>query len=215
MAEKFFEERKEQSEAKARIVSKYFSAWANVVMRSAHRSSGKIAYIDLYAGPGRYKDGAASTPLLVLQTAIEHPHISQMLVSLFNDSAPDNVATLKQEIAKLPKIRNLKFPPVVQCGEVDTEAENYFNETRLVPTFSFIDPFGYKGLSLKIVRGVIKDWGFDCNSSSITAASTRESVTRTSRNTSTHFSVKREPTNYGKCWRDATLGSGKCREHIK
>jgi len=31
-----------------------------------------------------------------------------------------------------------------------------------VPTFSFIDPFGYKGLSLGLVQGVIKDWGCDC-----------------------------------------------------
>jgi hypothetical protein len=33
---------------------------------------------------------------------------------------------------------------------------------RLIPSFSFVDPFGYKGLSLKIVNGVIKDWGSDC-----------------------------------------------------
>ena len=34
--------------------------------------------------------------------------------------------------------------------------------TRLIPSFSFIDPFGYKGLSLNIIKGVIKDWGCDC-----------------------------------------------------
>jgi hypothetical protein len=33
---------------------------------------------------------------------------------------------------------------------------------RLIPTFSFIDPFGYKGLSWALVRSVIKDWGSDC-----------------------------------------------------
>lgn len=162
MAEKFFEERKEQSEAKARIVSKYFTAWANVVMSTAQRAGGKIAYVDLYAGPGRYRDGAMSTPLLVLQSAINHPRISQMLVSFFNDSDPNKIATLKREISKLPGIGNLAYQPVVRCGEVDAEAENYFGQTRLVPTFSFIDPFGYKGLSLKIIRGVIKDWGCDC-----------------------------------------------------
>jgi len=32
----------------------------------------------------------------------------------------------------------------------------------LIPTFSFIDPFGYKGLSLGLVQGAIKDWGSDC-----------------------------------------------------
>ncbi len=67
MSQKFFDERTDQSEVKARIVQKYFYAWANVVMPTAEKSGSPIAYIDLYAGPGRYKDGAASTPLLILE----------------------------------------------------------------------------------------------------------------------------------------------------
>ena len=33
---------------------------------------------------------------------------------------------------------------------------------RLIPTLFFIDPWGYKGLSLRLVNSVIKDWGCDC-----------------------------------------------------
>lgn len=76
MTKKFFEERGDQSEVKARIVQKYFSAWANIVVGTARQfGNGRIAYIDLYAGPGRYRDGAASTPLLVLEKAIEDDRI--------------------------------------------------------------------------------------------------------------------------------------------
>lgn len=85
-ANKFFDERTDQSEVKARIVQKYFYAWANVVMPTAQKNGGRIAYIDLYAGPGRYKDGAASTPLLVLQNAIANAKLALMLVTLLNDS---------------------------------------------------------------------------------------------------------------------------------
>lgn len=161
-AAKFFDERTDQSVVKARIVEKYFYAWANVVMPTAQRSGGRIAYIDLYAGPGRYKDGAASTPLLVLQHAINDPKLASMLVALLNDSDSNKTSTLKAEIDSLPGIGNLKHKPVVSCGEIDDDAEKYFNDAKLVPSFSFIDPFGYKGLSLKIIRGVIKDWGCDC-----------------------------------------------------
>jgi three-Cys-motif partner protein len=161
-AEKFFEERTDQSEVKARIIQKYFYAWANVIMPTAQKRGGRIAYIDLYAGPGRYKDGAASTPLLVLEHAIANEKMSQMLVSLFNDSDKNNTATLETEIANIKEIEKLKFKPVVSCGEIDEDAEKYFQETRLIPSFSFIDPFGYKGLSLNIIHGVIKDWGCDC-----------------------------------------------------
>jgi hypothetical protein len=32
----------------------------------------------------------------------------------------------------------------------------------LVPTLFFVDPWGYKGLSLQLVNSVLKDWGCDC-----------------------------------------------------
>lgn len=159
---KFFDERTDQSEVKARIVQKYFYAWANVIMPTAQKNGGRIAYIDLYAGPGRYKDGAASTPLLVLQHAVADSKLKSVLVTLLNDSDSNKTSTLQAEIDKLPGIESLKYKPAISCGEIDDEAEKYFNQVSLVPSFSFIDPFGYKGLSLKIIKGVIKDWGCDC-----------------------------------------------------
>lgn len=163
MAKVFFEERGDQSEVKARIVQKYFSAWSNIVVGTAARyGSGKIAYIDLYAGPGRYKDGSASTPLLVLEKAIENERVRKSLVTLFNDQNSDHSNTLESEIAKLPGIEKLKHKPVIECNEIGQDAEEYFNKTEIIPSFTFFDPFGYKGLSLKLVNGVIKDWGCDC-----------------------------------------------------
>ena len=97
-----------------------------------------------------------------------------MLISFFNDSNINNTTTLEEEISKLPNIGNLKYPPEIQCAEVDDLAAQYFNGTQLIPTFSFIDPFGYKGLSLNIVKGVIKDWGATVCSSSTTTALMQE-----------------------------------------
>lgn len=37
-----------------------------------------------------------------------------------------------------------------------------FEKMSLVPTFFFVDPWGYKGLSLRLVNSVVKDWGCDC-----------------------------------------------------
>lgn len=159
---KFFDERTDQSEVKARIVQKYFYVWAKVIIPSAKQREKKIAYIDLYAGPGRYKDGAASTPLMILERVIKDPDLREMLVTFFNDSDKNHTGTLQAEIDKLPGIETLTYKPQISCGEVDKDAEKYFNETNIIPSFSFVDPFGYKGLSLKIVNGVIKDWGCDC-----------------------------------------------------
>jgi len=163
MPKRFFEERSDQSMVKARIVQKYFAAWANIVVGTARRfGSGKIAYIDLYAGPGRYRDGAASTPLLVLQEAIKNDRVRNSLVALFNDGDENNSATLQNEINSLPGVEKLKYAATVQSNEVGKDAEDYFAKTKIVPAFTFFDPFGYKGLSLRLVNGVIKDWGYDC-----------------------------------------------------
>ena len=109
----FFDEPREQSQIKARIIQKYFWAWAKVIMPSAKRHDNRILYIDLFAGPGRYEDGTLSTPLLVLQNAIADADMRAMLVTLFNDRNPDNAGRLKTAIDDLPGIQKLKYQPQV------------------------------------------------------------------------------------------------------
>jgi hypothetical protein len=58
-----------------------------VIIPTARRHEGKIAYLDLFAGPGRYQDGKKSTPLLILQQAIADPEMRQMLLTLFAANA--------------------------------------------------------------------------------------------------------------------------------
>ena len=158
----FFEESREQSQIKARIVAKYFWAWAKVITPSAKKHGNRIAYIDLFAGPGRYEDGTLSTPLLVLQKAIEDPNMRDMLVTLFNDRDAKNVGKLTEAIAALPGIETLKHKPQVSNNVVGEEIAKRFEEINLVPTLFFVDPWGYKGLSLKLINSVLQRWGSDC-----------------------------------------------------
>src|SRR4051812_23404643 len=88
MAAKFFDEREDQSEVKARIISKYFMVWARIIIPWAKKAEGRIGYIDLFAGPGRYKDGSASTPIMLLQAAVKDDDLRAMLVTVFNDENP-------------------------------------------------------------------------------------------------------------------------------
>ena len=78
--ETFFDDQKEQSFVKSTIVSKYFWAWAKVttsVQNKYDSPDKRIAYIDLFAGPGRYEDNTKSTPLLVLEKAIANPQMAE------------------------------------------------------------------------------------------------------------------------------------------
>ena len=159
----FFAESREPSRVKAEIVAKYFFAWAKVVV-PATRGQGinKIAYIDLFAGPGRYDDGAKSTPLLVLERAAADPVLSKMLVSLFNDRDPGSVGALRSTLDSIPELASLTHKPQVFNDEVGTQIVARFEKMRMVPTFFFVDPWGYKGLSLRLINSVLKDWGCDC-----------------------------------------------------
>ena len=160
----FFQEQREQSLIKAQIVSKYFSAWANVILATQKRytkHTQKMAYIDLFAGPGRYDDQSKSTPLLVLETILANPDLASRMVTLFNDKDTANIENLKTTISQLDGIEKLKYAPAFYSEEVGDEIAKMFDDTCIVPTFFFVDPWGYKGLSLNLISSIIKDWGCD------------------------------------------------------
>lgn len=159
----FFDEQKEQSLVKARIVEKYFWAWAKVIIPTVKKSATKkIAYIDLFAGPGRYEDGSESTPLKVLEKAISEPDIRDMLVTIFNDADVNNVNSLQTSINSISGIEGLQHKPRVANHEVGDKIVKAFEQLNLIPTLFFVDPWGYKGLSLKLINSVVKNWGCDC-----------------------------------------------------
>ncbi|ODT14195.1 MAG: hypothetical protein ABS35_35530 [Kaistia sp. SCN 65-12] len=164
MATTFFQEQSDQSEVKASIVAKYFVAWARVMLgnRRKYGHFSKLGYIDLFAGPGRYQDGSKSTPLLVLEQSLATPGLADILVTMFNDKDDQNIASLTDAINELPGLSALKHQPRIYCGEVGADAEAMFRSIKMCPTFSFVDPFGYKGLSRGFIQAMVKDWGCEC-----------------------------------------------------
>lgn len=160
----FFDEQKEQSLVKSTIVAKYFDVWANVIISTQKRfpdRAQKIAYIDLFAGPGRYKDGTVSTPLKILTNAVEKEDLRTRLVAIFNDKDETNSQELEKTISEIENIKSLNFEPQVWNQEVGENIVAEFEKVNLIPTLFFVDPWGYKGLSLRLVNSVLKDWGCD------------------------------------------------------
>jgi three-Cys-motif partner protein len=160
--EDFYDEMTEQSQAKVAIVGKYFWVWAKIMAEQVRKTGGnRIAYADLFAGRGRYEDGTESTPLLVLRRAISDPLLRKMLAAVFNDSK--YAEELQREINALPGVDQLEFAPKVWGDEVGPDLVNRFERAAsLPPTLLFIDPWGYKGLSLRLVKSVLRHWGCEC-----------------------------------------------------
>ncbi|MCE9525680.1 MAG: three-Cys-motif partner protein TcmP [Planctomycetales bacterium] len=164
MAKVFFNEQAEQSQVKTAIVTKYFGHWAKVITGylKGQKKDTRIAYIDLFAGPGRYEDGTKSTPLLILEQAIADPLMRDSLVTIFNDKDEDNSNRLQTAINALPGIETLKIAPQVNRQEVGEEIVKMFESMKLIPTLFFVDPWGYKGLSLRLINSVLKNWACEC-----------------------------------------------------
>ena len=154
----FFNTPTEQSQVKSRIVEKYFWAWAQVMKGWAN----KIGYIDLFAGPGKYQDGSKSTPILVLEKAIEEEDIRNRLVSVFNDLNQDYTELLQSAINSIPDIENLKYKPIVRNEEVGEKIVEIVKRIGTMPTLFFVDPWGYKGLSLRLISSFLESRGCDC-----------------------------------------------------
>lgn len=156
----FFDKQKSNSQIKSEIVSQYFWMWAKVM--KTRTKTGRLAYIDLYCGQGTYEDGSKSTPILILERALREPLVKNQLVSYFNDGDSKCIDKLKKAVGKIENIDKLKYAPAFSNVNIDEEIEKNFSKYKFDPTLFFVDPFGYKGLSLGLIKSVLKDWGCDC-----------------------------------------------------
>jgi len=98
----------------------------------------------------------------VLERAISDLQMRQHLVAIFNDKNSENVRSLEEAIKSLPGVSQLRHKPVVRNYEVGETIIAQLEKVSLIPTLFFVDPWGYKGLSLRLINSVLKDWGCDC-----------------------------------------------------
>jgi len=158
MSDDFFKEQLPASKIKTAIVVGYFRGWTKII----GKYSNELGYLDFFSGPGKYEDGTDSTPLLILKSAINDPSLVSSLKTVFNDIDKENVEKLKKEIEGLEDVKKLKYAPIVNNDLVGGAIIEQMQEVEIIPSFIFIDPWGYKGLSLELIASVIKDWGCDC-----------------------------------------------------
>ncbi len=139
---------------------KYFCSWARII-KSRTRSR-KMAYFDLYAGPGAYDDGTPSTPLRILRTVIDDPTLREQTLTFFSDENSSITDRLRANVNALPGVETLRYPPHIQAQRAqDTGLDTYFAEAGVVPSLMFLDPFGYEGITASLIHSVLKDWGCD------------------------------------------------------
>ncbi len=157
----FFEEQKEKSRIKSYIVSEFFKAYYSILFNAKMTKNG-FNYIDLFSGPGVYNDGSKSTPALLLDFIdTSSTDIAHQITMVFNDENTVFCQTLKSVIESHPVYCKMKNKPIIyNDSAANVNIQQYLKQGH--PTFSFIDPWGYKDISATQVKDLVKSIGSDC-----------------------------------------------------
>lgn len=131
----FFDERKAAAVFKHELLASYLMPFA---MKTGSTSPGnEVAFIDGYAGAGRYEDGSDGSPALVLSTA-QSLSPRRTLRAYFVEA---DVATL-EKLNNLITARGAGLNVETFLGEISDHLGRLLELTRDIPTFTFMDPFG-------------------------------------------------------------------------
>src|SRR5437016_1716218 len=153
----------EHTGAKHRLLRAYLGGCYPILARW----EGQILYLDAFAGPGIYPGGKPGSPIVALETLLEHRQLPSLggCEFRFNFLEPrqDRLAQLRTQLAKLEATKG-GFPPNVHVRsspdtfEIAAQRIVTWLEERgrpMPPTFAFIDPFGPKGLPMRVIARLL------------------------------------------------------------
>lgn len=150
--------------AKHRVLRKYLDGWIAVMAQQALNSQPyrigppRLLLVDGFAGPGRYATSEPGSPLLMLDALLSHAGRERWdaveFIYLFIEHDNRRVDHLRHEIAGLGAFPN-NVTVHIEPGEFEAAFGQLLDETTshgkvLVPTFAFIDPFGYSTSSMSL-----------------------------------------------------------------
>ena len=143
--------------AKHAVLRAYLQAWVPIMGFTARKQSTepRLLIVDGFAGPGRYKGGEPGSPLIMIDVIVNHSHIEQLedvtFILFFIEHDKNRADHLKSEIARRALPKNVIVE--VECAEFETKFKELVDLEEglvLVPTFAFIDPFGYTQANMSL-----------------------------------------------------------------
>lgn len=115
--------------------------------------NGRIVYLDTHAGRGRHKTGDLGSPLVALETFINHRGRDEILARcevrfIFIEIDPDNAEILRKGIEEYGCLPN-GVVTHINCENCFTQLEALLGSLeqrsqKIAPAFVFIDPYGFK-----------------------------------------------------------------------
>jgi len=151
-------EYREHTRVKHILLEKYLAAWIPIL----GKWNPKICYFDGFAGRGEYADGALGSPIIALKVADKLSSYFDKLICFFIEKDKDNFENLEEVLEREKRnIKNWqKIDIVKDNNEFANVTENIFRylgkeKSVLVPSFFFIDPFGFGGIPFSTIEKIL------------------------------------------------------------
>jgi three-Cys-motif partner protein len=156
------------TKAKHEILRRYLGAWFPILTSGGRNR--RVIFLDGFAGPGRYSAGEPGSPIIALNTLVNHPHFAKLdkteFAMILVEEDPDRFTSLQAEVAAFwaeqpggqplnvkVHLRNGRFADVANEIMDQLDAEGH----QLAPTFAFVDPFGFKGVPMTTIARLVKN----------------------------------------------------------
>lgn len=146
--------------AKHAILKTYLNAWFPIMAKYNQR----INYIDGFAGPGEYSGGEKGSPILAIESALDHVSKGSLSSAVtinfaFVESIPEHAAHLKSQLTKISTPPQFKIEVIE--GEFRDEIGGVLDKLEsenksLAPTFAFVDPFGFSGIPMSLMKRILQ-----------------------------------------------------------
>lgn len=149
--EAFFQSKQAAAVLKHGILSRYPQVFAT--MTSVRSTRKRVVFLDGYAGPGRYDDGAPGSPLLAVETARRTAQWGRDVDCLFVEKDRKLCNNLCATLAaEAPATMTYK----VWEGDVADYVDAALTHAGMDPMLTFLDPFG-TALDYSLLTGRLMD----------------------------------------------------------
>ena len=145
----------EHTRAKHELLEKYLGVWIGI-LGSRNR---KLLIVDGFAGKGEYDTGEVGSPVIIHRKASELIKAGRVdeVICVFVEDNKDNYQDLQGVLAKLPSTPGIKIisPRPADFESVVEELFTTAPDGIGVPSFWFIDPFGYSDFSFETIAKIM------------------------------------------------------------
>lgn len=140
------------TEAKHALLANYLERWFGVM--STRGDINRLLIVDGFCGPGKYSGGEDGSPLIALRAAARIRQPAKQVELIFIDKDQEAIQALSELVEPFRKVGHLTINLI--HGDFADVAPGLVNEridaARHVPTFAFIDPFGWSGVDFAVLE---------------------------------------------------------------